>query len=55
MLKQFQQNKLNNKCALAALFAETFATIAAIFAVIVVPIFSPNTIAAARLKGNIPL
>ena len=41
-------------CARAALFAETFATDAAIFAVIVVPIFSPNTIAVAISNGIHP-
>ena len=45
---------LNTVCALAALFADTFATAAAIFAVIVVPIFSPSTIAVAMSKGIHP-
>ena len=37
--------------ARAVLFAETFATEAAMFEVIVVPMFSPRTIAAAISKG----
>ena len=41
-------------CARAALFAEVFATAAAMFAVIVVPIFSPSTIATASLKSIRP-
>ncbi len=38
---------LKRKCASAVLFAELFATTAAIFAVTVVPTFSPKTIASA--------
>ena len=41
-------------CARAALFAEVFATAAAMFAVIVVPMFSPRTIATASLKSMRP-
>ena len=43
------------RCAIAARFAARFAVIAAKFAVIVVPIFSPKTIAAARSKSIQPL
>ncbi len=45
---------LKNVCAKAALLAETFPTAAAIFAVMVVPTFSPNTMAAASSKGIHP-
>ena len=41
-------------CARAALLAEVFATDAAMFAVIVVPMFSPRTIATASLKSIRP-
>ena len=45
---------LNIVCARAALFAEVFATEAAILAVMVVPMFSPSTIATASLKSIRP-
>ena len=41
-------------CARAALLAEVFATAAAMFAVIVVQMFSPSTIATASLKSMRP-
>ncbi|MPN60212.1 hypothetical protein SDC9_207937 [bioreactor metagenome] len=45
---------LNTVWANAALFADVLATVAAMFAVIVVPIFSPSTIAAAISNGSQP-
>ena len=45
---------LNIVCARAALFADVLATAAAIFAVIVVPMFSPSTMATASLKSIRP-
>ena len=45
---------LNIVCARAALFADVFATAAAMFAVMVVPMFSPSTIATASLKSIRP-
>ena len=53
-IAQMTPNTLNTVCARAALFAETFATAAAILAVIVVPMFSPSTRAAAIGKGIQP-
>ena len=48
-------NTLNRKCANAALFAVVLATMAARFAVIVVPMFSPNTMDAAISNPIHPL
>ena len=48
-------NKLNIVCDIAARFACVFPTDAAMFAVIVVPIFSPSTIAHAISKGIHPM
>ena len=48
-------NTLNTECPIAALLAETFATEAAMLAVIVVPMFSPRTIAAPISNGIQPL
>ena len=48
-------NTLNIVCDIAALFACVFPTAAAIFAVMVVPIFSPRTIAHAIGNGIHPM
>ena len=47
--------RLKNECANAARFALTLATAAAMLAVIVVPMFSPNTMAAAISNGIQPM
>ena len=54
MRSQMTPVTLNTVWAIAALLADTFPTAAAMFAVIVVPIFSPSTIAAAISKGIHP-
>ena len=51
---QITPNTLNSVCARAARFAEVFPTAAAIFAVMVVPMFSPRTIAQASSKSISP-
>ena len=51
---QMTPMRLKIVCARAALFADVLATAAAILAVIVVPIFSPSTIATASLKSMRP-
>lgn len=48
---QMTPNTLKSMWARAVLFAETLATEAAMLDVIVVPMFSPSTIAAAIVKG----
>lgn len=48
-------NTLKRKCAKAALFAVVLATMAARFAVMVVPMFSPSTMDAAISKPIHPL
>lgn len=52
---QITPNRLKTVCAKAALLAETLAGRAAMLAVMVVPMFSPKTIAAASSKGIHPL
>ena len=52
---QITPNTLNSVCDIAALFAEVFPTQAAMLAVIVVPIFSPRTIAQAISNGIQPI
>lgn len=48
-------NTLNSKWTRAALFAVTLATRAAVFAAIVVPMFTPSSIVAAISKESHPL
>ena len=52
---QITPNTLKIVCDIAALFACVFPTDAAMLAVIVVPMFSPNTIAHAMLNGMNPI
>ena len=52
---QHTPKTLNSMWARAVRFAETLATEAAILEVMVVPMFSPRTIAAAISKGIYPL
>ena len=52
---QTTPNRLNTVCDNAARLAEVLATEAAILAVMVVPIFSPKTIAHAILNGIHPM
>ena len=52
---QTTPNRLNTVCDKAARLAEVLATEAAILAVMVVPIFSPKTIAHAILNGIHPM
>jgi hypothetical protein len=51
-MTQTTPKMLNMKCAAAARFACMFATKAARLAVMVVPMFSPSTIAAAKIEWN---
>lgn len=55
IVAQITPKRLNTICALAVLFADMFATDAAILEVMVVPMFSPSTIAAAIENGMKPL
>ena len=52
---QITPNTLKTVCAIAALFAVVLPTEAAMFAAMVVPIFSPKIMAAASLKGITPV
>ena len=52
---QITPKTLNMVCDMAALLAWVFPTEAAMLAVMVVPIFSPNTIAHAMLNGIQPM
>ena len=54
MSTQITPNTLNTVWARAALFADVLPTAAAMFAVIVVPMFSPRTIAHASWKSISP-
>ena len=54
MKTQVTPKRLKRRWARAVLFALTLATEAAMFEVIVVPMFSPSTIAAAMVKGMYP-